>query len=152
MTALAPIAGKLGSLLRMLTSDKDGEVLGHARALVRVLATNGADMHDLAAHVEGGNGKLTDAEMKKLYDAGYRDGTRAAEDRHYGAGNFRNADGTPEWHEMASWCQRRGDRLRDKEREFVDDMAGRTVWREPTEKQAKWLKSIWFRLGGGRGA
>ena len=43
-------------------------------------------------------------------------------------------------------------RLRDKEREFVDDMAGRTVWREPTEKQGKWLKSIWFRLGGGRGA
>jgi len=27
-------------------------------------------------------------------------------------------------------------------------MASRTVWREPTEKQAKWLRSIFYRLGG----
>jgi hypothetical protein len=29
-------------------------------------------------------------------------------------------------------------------------MASRTVWREPTEKQGKWLKSIFYRLGGRR--
>jgi hypothetical protein len=30
------------------------------------------------------------------------------------------------------------------------DMTARTVWREPTEKQGKWLKSIYYRLGGKR--
>ena len=32
--------------------------------------------------------------------------------------------------------------------EFVNDMAARTVWHQPTERQEKWLKSIFFRLGG----
>jgi len=34
-----------------------------------------------------------------------------------------------------------------KEQEFVNDIASRTVWREPTERQGKWLKSIFYRLG-----
>jgi hypothetical protein len=42
--------------------------------------------------------------------------------------------------------------LRPKEREFIDDMAGRLQWvgREPTEKQGQWLLSIFFQLGGRR--
>jgi hypothetical protein len=92
---------------------------------------------------------LTDAEMRKLYDAGYDAGVRAAETKQHGPGDFRNIDGTPAWHEIARSCQQSRDRLREKEREFINDMASRTVWREPTERQAKWLRSIFYRLGGG---
>jgi len=48
------------------------------------------------------------------------------------------------------YCQQRSDRLQSREREFIDHMASLTVWREPTEKQAKWLKSIYYKLGGKR--
>src|SRR5213076_2633468 len=47
----------------------------------------------LAAHVENANGgKLTEAEMRKLYDAGYEAGVRAAENKQHGDGDFRNVD------------------------------------------------------------
>jgi hypothetical protein len=88
--------------------------------------------------------------MRKLYDAGYDAGLRAAEDKHYGAADFANIDGTPSRHEMALFCQQCDDRLREKERQFIHDITARTVWREPTEKQAKWLKSIFYHLGGKR--
>jgi len=51
---------------------------------------------------------------------------------------------------MARFCQERSARLRGSEPEFVDDMSGLTLWREPTPKQAKWLKSIYARRLGGR--
>jgi hypothetical protein len=151
MKALAPIADRLGKMIRMLSSDRDGDVISAARAINRALRNEGLDIHTLAEGIEKPNdGTLNEAEMKKLYDAGYDAGLRAAEDRHHGSADFANIDGTPSWHEIALFCQRHDDRLRDKEREFVADMASRTVWREPTEKQAKWLRSIFYRLGGNR--
>src|SRR6516162_10844770 len=48
MSALAPIAGKLQKYLRLLGSNQDGEVLAAARALIRTLENNGADIHILA--------------------------------------------------------------------------------------------------------
>jgi hypothetical protein len=149
MNALTPIAGKLAKLLRMLSSNREPEVLAAAQALCWTLQSAGADIHALATIVEHG-GELNQAEMKKLYDAGYHEGLRVAEDKHHGSEDFRNIDGLPSWHEMALWCQHRGDRLQSREREFIDHMASLTVWREPTEKQAKWLKSIYYKLGGKR--
>ena len=147
--ALAPFVGKIASLFRMLSSDRDGEVVGAARALVRTLKSAGADIHALADRVEHANGDgLTDAEMRKLYDAGYDAGVRAAENKAHGGGDFHNVDGLPNWSEIALYCQRHNDRLRPTEQTFIDDMASRTVWREPTPKQEKWLKSIFYRLGG----
>ena len=50
----------------------------------------------LAERVETANGsKLTDADMRKLYDAGYDAGVRAAETKQHGPSDFRNVDGTP---------------------------------------------------------
>jgi hypothetical protein len=149
MTDLAPIAGKIASLIRLLSSDQDGEVVGAARALVRTLKSTGADIHVLADRVEHANsGKLTDAEMQKLFDAGFQAGVHAVENKQHGSGDFHNVDGLPNWHEIARFCQQNDNRLRENERQFVSDMAARTVWREPTEKQAKWLRSIFYRLGG----
>ena len=39
---------RLGKLLRMLSSDKDGEVLAATAAIKRTLATEGLDIHSLA--------------------------------------------------------------------------------------------------------
>jgi hypothetical protein len=143
---------KLGTFIRLLASDRDGEVVAAARAIVRTLKADGNDIHSLAERVEGASGgKLTDAEMRRLYDRGYQDGVRAAENKFHCDDDFRDANATPTWHSMATWCQRHSARLGSREREFIDQMAERTVWREPTEKQGKWLKSIWHRLGGGRG-
>jgi hypothetical protein len=148
-TALTPIAGKLAKLLRMLSSNREHEVVAAAKALCRTLEGSGADIHALAAIVEHG-GELNQAEMRKLYDAGYEAGMRAVENGQHGPDDFRNTDGLPSWHDMALWCQQRSDRLRANEHEFIDDMAAQTVWREPTERQSKWLRSIYHRLGGRR--
>src|SRR5262245_21645207 len=149
MNALTPIAGKLAKLLRMLSSNREPEVLAAAQALCRTLQSAGADIHALAAIVEHG-GELNQAEMKKLYDAGYHEGLRVAENKHHGSEDFRNINGLPSWHEMALWCRHRNDRLQSKERQFIDDTTSRTVWREPGERQAMWLKSIYYKLGGKR--
>jgi hypothetical protein len=145
---LAPIVGKLAACIRMLSSDKDGDVITAARGLVRMLKGAGTDIHVFAERIAKPNGGLTDAEMRKLYDAGYEAGVRAVENKQHGSGDFHNVDGLPSWNEIALFCQQNNDRLRATERQFIDDIASRTVWREPTEKQAKWLRSIFYRLGG----
>jgi hypothetical protein len=52
-------------------------------------------------------------------------GVRATEAKQHGPGDFYNVDDTPAWHEMASFYQRSRDRLREKEREFINDVASR---------------------------
>jgi len=147
--ALTPIVGKLAACNRMLSSDKDGDVITAARGLMRIFKGAGADIHVLTERIEKPSGAgLTDAEMEKLYNAGYAAGVRAVEDRQHGSGDFRNVNGFPNWNEIALFCQRNNSRLRGNERQFIDDIASHTVWREPTEKQAKWLRSIFYRLGG----
>jgi hypothetical protein len=142
---LAPVSGKLAQYVRLLSSDKEGEVVAAAHAIMRTLKKAGADIHVLADRIEHANGgKLTEAEMKKIYDAGVRD----TENKQHGSGDFHNADGTPEWNAIALFCQRHQDRLWANELRFINDMAERTVWREPTERQGKWLRSIFYRLGG----
>jgi hypothetical protein len=71
VTDLAPIAGKVANLIRRLASDKDGEVVAVARALIRTLNSFGADIHDVAERVENsGNATLSEAEMREIYNAG----------------------------------------------------------------------------------
>jgi hypothetical protein len=136
-------------LIRLLSSDQQGEVLAAVQALNRLLQTSGSDIHALADSLGPHNGAtLSEAEMQKLYDAGYQDGLRAAESKFYGGADFLDEDGMPDWHQIARWCQRHDDRLRDKEAQFVAQMAGRTVYEQPTEKQELWLRSIFLRLGG----
>jgi hypothetical protein len=140
----APVVNKLASFIRLLSSDKEGEVVAAARAIMRTLQGANLDIHALAERVGG----ISEADMKCLYDAGYDAGVTATQNKQHGPGDFCNIDGTPSWHEIARFCQREADRLREKEREFVNDMAARTVWHEPTERQEKWLRSIFLRLGG----
>jgi hypothetical protein len=131
----------LEKLLKVaLSSDKDGEVIAAANAIRRTLAGAGSDIHELAARVKGG--KIPESEMKRVYDAGYQEGKDSAATAH----GFSNTEG-PSWLEMAEYCANndRG-RLTPKESGFVDDMVGWCARREPSEKQGKWLHSIYVKL------
>src|SRR5262245_36349142 len=121
MTTLAPIADKLQRFIRLLASDRDGEVLAAARALIRPFKSSGADTHILAGAITQPSG-LTDAEMRKLYDAGYERGRlderQAAED----GAVFRNVniDDEPSWNEIARECTAHPRRMMsERERDFV---------------------------------
>ena len=137
----AGAADKLEKLIKLLASDKDGEVVAAAHAIRRTLNSAGTDFHELAARVKGG--KLSESEMKRVYDAGYQEGKDAA----VTAQGFSNTEG-PSWLEMAKYCAGHDDgHLIPREREFVDDMVRWCARREPTEKQGKWLLSIYAKLG-----
>jgi hypothetical protein len=133
---------KIGKLIKMLSLSNDGEVVAAARAILRSLAQEGADIHELAARVEGG--KLSKADMQRIYDAAYRDGKQAAERNH--GDEFHNVG--PSWHAMAIECRDHDNgRLTQRERAFVEDMVRWTARREPSEKQGKWLHVLYVRLG-----
>ena len=132
---------KIGKLIKMLSSSNDGEVVAAARALTRTLAQEGADIHELAARVEGR--KLSQAEMQRIYDQAYRDGKDAA-----AADVGFTAVDLPSFYKMACEIQHEGDgRLSEREQGFVDDMVRWCARREPSEKQAKWLHAIYCKIG-----
>jgi hypothetical protein len=137
-----PLLKKL--FLLLLSSPAPGEVMNARDKLVLIAQRTGSDIHVLAERLAG----LSPVEMQKIYDTGYHEGARATENKINGSGNFHNVDGLPDWNEIALFCQRNDSRLQERERAFIDSVAGQTVWREPTEKQAKWLRSIFYKLGG----
>jgi hypothetical protein len=113
---------KLGKLLRMLSSDKDGEVLAATAAIKRTLAAEGTDIHTLA-----------DALCKPAAPHATRPESRAPED-------------DPDWHAIACECQAHNGRFTERERGFVEDMVAWTARATPTEKQQAWLLSIHGRV------
>jgi hypothetical protein len=143
---LASIADKLRPLIRLLSSDHDGEVVAAARALTRTLKNAKLDIHVLANSVGQANGKLSKAEMQKLYDAGFEAGRRAAENGPV----FRNVnlDDEPSWHEIATECAGypRQRFFGEHERLFVQRMVRKTVHGgEPSAKEGSWLRKIYAR-------
>ena len=90
--------------------------------------------------------------MQKIFNAGMEAGIRKAEAAQHGDGEFRAVDGVPPWEDVAvlAATPRRSatTELSERERDFVDQMAERTLWREPSERQGRWLLGIFRRLGG----
>ena len=140
--SIEPVAEKLGKLLKMLSSSHDGEKLAAVHAILATLQGAGTNIHELAAHVEGG--KLSKADMQRIYDAAYQDGKHAAEQTQ--GAEFHNVGG-PSWHDMAIECRDHDNgRLTPREREFIEDMVRWTTRREPSEKQGKWLHVLYVRM------
>jgi hypothetical protein len=115
---LAPIAARLGQLIRLLDSDRDGEVISAARALGRTLRAAGADFHLLAETV--GRGAAPEERTAPC------------------AGNTRHWRGCADWLAFNAM-----DDLNEREREFVSDL--RYWGNEPTKKQAAWLRRLYDR-------
>jgi hypothetical protein len=144
---------KIARIVRVLASNRDGEVLAAVHQLKRVLASHNTDFNGLANGIEKFgkmNGSLSEGEMEKIYHAGYAKGVEDTENKLHGIDDFRSTDGKgPAWEAVAQFLQRNKHRLDSKHHDFVDDMASRTAWgREPTEKQHKYLRSLFFKLGG----
>ena len=125
MTTFADIAPTVGKLLRLLASDKPGEVAASAQALRRVLGSANLDLHDLANVVEF---------------AARREAPQVAS---------ATAD-DDDAREMIRCCRECSELLSAKELAFVRSMA---KWRgEPTKRQRAWLFSLYERCMKGEHA
>ena len=68
---------RTAALIRMLTSDNDGDVLAAVHAWRRLSNGTGLDIHTTADRIEQSNGAskaLNAAQMQKIYDKGYGKG------------------------------------------------------------------------------
>lgn len=124
MNALV-VPPKVPALIARLASPHDGEVLATVAALRRVLASDGLDLNDLAAALDGAPAARATAcgEREEREEINHRD--------------------------VAEFCWVHGRGLMSpKERRFVLQMLD---WRRPTEKQIAWLHALRARVVGERG-
>ena len=121
--------------------------------LKSLLGEEGLTFSDIVTVIENANGeieelKYSDTDAEIIFNRGVEKGRIEEARKQQAPPEFYDADGCPRWNAIALFCQQRHQRLRPNEQEFIDDMAGQTMWREPTEKQSRWLLSIFIRLGG----
>jgi len=150
MTDLTPIAKDLAKLIRVLSSDKDGEVVAAWRGVIRKLLTIGADIHDLADRIERSVGEISEQEMEKIYQAGISEGRRLEKQARAVAVRGNGPVEFPSARDMAMFCYQNKAKLRsDWENEFVVNMAGWTRTIRPlSPKQQQHLEKIFIKLGG----
>jgi len=146
---------KIASLIRLLSSENEGEVIACVNALRRV-----CDLKELGNQIEG-NGKsdLTKKDMQYLYEAGFKDGFEKGKKEGLEEGRriprqgqmFGDVllDGREE-ESRVRYCADRETRLKEKERIFIESCLQRVVvmQRPLTQAQNKWLNDIYGRLGG----
>jgi hypothetical protein len=113
------VQDKLGKLLRILSSDKPGEVVAAASAIMRTLAAEGLDIHSLADALC----QPTPRAERKTQSA-----STSAEDI--------------DWHSVACECEAHGAFLNLREQKFVTDMMAWTARATPSERQQAWLLLI----------
>jgi hypothetical protein len=154
-----PVAKKIARLFRVLGSDQDGEVFASVAAMKRLFAAERLSFHDIAAVIESCNGeieerKYSDADAEIIFSRGVEKGREeeARRKEQIVPTDYYDADGQPRWDAIAAFCQKNHGRLRPSEQKFIDDMVANTMWRGPTEKQGRWLLTIFLRLGGRRAA
>lgn len=143
MNARSPIPEKVRLLVPVLSSPHEGEVVGTARAIGRVLGTAGLTYHDLAAAIPTAG----DAVRVPEWDAaGWRAANPAPAARTTRRKVYTFTPAQSAAHrKMALYCRDadRG-RLSPRERDFVSNVAS---WRrELTIAQADWLGDITDRL------
>jgi hypothetical protein len=151
VTDLAPIAPKLAKSIRLLASNRDGEVVAAVRAMIRTLQGIGADIHDIADRIEhSGNGALSEREMQEIFDAGIKEGVRRVEQkmRSQAVHSSLSSPQFPAPATMALYCYQRIDRLNDWEREFTTNMMSWTRRRPLYPKQQARLEELYVKLGG----
>lgn len=148
-----PIAKRVAKLFRLLASDFDGEVLSAVRRMKHQLTAEGLSFNDIATVIENANGeieerKYSDTDAAIIFARGMDKGRNEAAREREAPPEFYDADGHPRWNEIALFCQKSVGRLNDWEREFINNMAGKTLYREPTPKETKHLLAVFVRLGG----
>jgi hypothetical protein len=147
------LAKRVSKLVRLMGSNFEGEAMAAVTGLRRLLASEGL-FNDLATLIENCDGqieekKYSDADAENIFNRGINRGRAEEAQRRELPPEFYDTDGQPRWNEIALFCLKHVAQLRnDWERDFVTDMAGKTLWRQPSPKQAKHLLAIFIRLGG----
>jgi hypothetical protein len=113
---------KLGKLLRLLASDKDGEVIAAASALKRTLGAAGLDLHDLAAAAERGLRPQQQQPLQQLQRQSWDPPLPAPDD----------------WQAMAWYCHFHRHQLRNDQRERVADYLLGTAFSETDDRCMPW--------------
>jgi len=153
-TLYEPVAKRIAKLFCMLGSDFDGEILNAAKKMKQLLVAEGLSFPDIATVIENCNGeieerKYSDKDAEIIFARGVDKGRAEQLRAQQAPPEFYDANGYPRWNEIALFCQRNIERLRSNwEVAFINDMAGKTLVREPTERQAKYLLAIFVKLGG----
>jgi hypothetical protein len=136
---------RIADVIRMLSSDKDGDIIAAAHALKQILHSAGTDIHGLAHGIENLGKGISNEERKKIWDTA----VQHTENRLHGADEFIDSSGKPTWQSVALFCQRNRERLAPKHHEFINKVAAQTVWdQEPTPRMHKYLFSLFLQLGG----
>jgi hypothetical protein len=166
---LDAVVPKLIQPLRMLSSNTDGEAIAAVRAILRLLAAAGLDIHTLVSRVEHGKGdsKLGISQMQEIYEKGYADGhTEGVQQGRRSAviaaampmSLVDTSDVGPgvngyDWIQIAQYCTINKHRIsRDRDREFVDSVFEQLTFgrRSISAPQAKWLRDIFNQRFAGR--
>jgi hypothetical protein len=154
MSALnEPIAKRIAKLLRLLASPHDGERDNAVRMLQRTLAAERLSFNDIAIVIENHQGeieerKYSDTDAEIIFAKGVEKGRKDEERKQQAPPEFYDAEGQPRWNAIALFCQNNITRLNAWERDFINNMAGKTLWRQPTEKESKHLLAVFVKLGG----
>jgi hypothetical protein len=161
---LDAVMPKILPLMRMLSSNVDGEAFNAVRALLRLLANNGLDIHALTDRIERGDNKpLSAAEMQQIYDKAYEKGfTDGSEHGRRSAviaaqpiGTFAASvdDGVNgySWQQIADHCALNKHLFYGKDLSFIEGLPEKIArWGKPTPNQAPWLKGLFIRKFAGR--
>jgi hypothetical protein len=123
ITLASSAAIRIGQLVRLLGSDKDGEIVAAATAINRTLIAAGSDLHHLA--------NVAERALQRPPPAPPRPWSAA---------------------EIIRFCAAHDGLLNDRESQFIWSMEGQ-VFRlgesfEPSEKQRGWLAAIYVKVRG----
>jgi hypothetical protein len=159
----AMISERADPFIRMLSSNVERDVLNSVQALLRLLATVGLDVHDLAEWFKQKYEPLNAAEMQRIYDQayakGFNDGAEhgrksavlAGASPCQGVRHFSVGVNGYSWQEIAAHCARNIHVFIGREVEFVESINEQLQFRsEPTEPQARWLRDLFIRKLGGK--
>ena len=152
------IAERADPFIRMLSSHVEQDVLNSVRALLRLLAGVGLDVHDLAERFKQKREPLNPGEMQRIYDTayakGFNDGAEhgrksailAGASPHQGVKHFGVGVNGYSWQEVAAHCARNIRVFIGREVEFIESINEQLQFRsEPSEPQARWLRDLFMR-------
>jgi hypothetical protein len=123
-------------LVLVLSSEQTNEALAARSALKNMLANEGSDIHEFAARLRGG--KLSEADMKRIYDAGYDAGIeKGAAEANV---KFTDIDEPSSHAEMARFCIKHDRGMTAWERDFVNDVLH---WHRPSPKMLAKIQQIY---------
>jgi hypothetical protein len=130
---------KLPKLIRMLSSDSDGERIATLHAIGRVLSLNKMDWHTLADYIERGAPQKSEEDDPFSWDSEEPTYTHFTDKPHQ---QWDHKD----WEALINFCMDHLTYLNERETEFVTDMNVNLRRWMPTKRQGSWLRDIYKKI------